>query len=134
MGHDSWEVFWEKFQLFPAGCLVSGAGLRLDGYIFSHPWRLYAPVHLGRPLGAIPADADCYYLHDLASLRPGVGSALARAALDAGQNWPRAALVAVHQTQPFWSRFGFRELADPPAALAAKLLLYSSDAVYMIRP
>ena len=48
----------------------------------THPWHRDTPPKLGKPLGAIPKDADTYYLHDIALLPAGRGGGSGKAAVD----------------------------------------------------
>lgn len=124
-------VFAERLRLAPAGCLM------LDGlgYLISHPWRLDAPPALNSPLGAIPPEADGWYLHDLALLPAARGTGAGRAAvaraIETAQaaGLARMALIAVGGSAPFWARQGFVETPLP----AAKLASYGEGARYMRR-
>ena len=78
-------IYAERLALYPAGCRVL-AGDAVAGYLISHPWYRDSPPKLGAMLGTIPADADAYYLHDLALLPAARGSGGGKAALD----WARA--------------------------------------------
>ena len=60
------EVFADRLDVFPAGCLVLVAGGEIAGYGVSHPAKLRDPPHLDRLLGSLRPDADSYYLHDVA--------------------------------------------------------------------
>jgi ribosomal protein S18 acetylase RimI-like enzyme len=136
VGHDSVEIFADKLRVYPTGCFAVVVEGRVGGYLFSHPWTYLRAATLDRPL-VLPPNPDCYYLHDLAVAPWCRGRGAAQAMVEAGllESGPLEiqALVAVHSTQPFWSGFGFRDLADPPVALRLKLLDYSPDASYMVR-
>ncbi len=124
-------VLLERLALYPAGCFALDRPTGLAGYLLSHPWHDGAAPKLNRMLGAIPADAGTYYIHDLA-LHPaaqGTGAAgtIIRRLLAETAAFPRHALVAVNGSSPFWSRFGFRP-ADGP-----DLTSYGGEAVYMVR-
>lgn len=133
------EVPAERLALFPAGCLVAAGadGDRL-GYAISHPGRLGQPPALAIRLGALPANADCLYLHDVALLPRARGMGLGEAvvahlramARDAG--FRHLALVAVNGSAPYWHRHGFRPYAAGSDALAAKLASYGGDAAYLV--
>jgi GNAT superfamily N-acetyltransferase len=121
------EVLAERLRLFPEGCLMT-----MGGYAIAHPCRLGFPPVLDTLLGALADDADALHVHDVALLPPlrgqGLGAAavahVMRVAADFGL--ARVGLVAVHGTEPYWTRFGFREMA---AAVAS----YGADATYMVR-
>ncbi len=130
-------VFAERQRLYPDGARM----LELDGvpggYIFSHPWLFGTLPALGTFLGAIPANADTYYLHDLALLprARGTGAAamivgdILRHARAAG--FPSVSLVAVNGSLPFWYKHGFRVLNLPE--LADKLASYEGAARFMVK-
>ncbi|KQX38585.1 GCN5 family acetyltransferase [Devosia sp. Root436] len=130
-------VFAERQRLYPDGTLL----LELDGvpagYIISHPWRLGAIPALNALLGAIPDDADTYYLHDLALLPAARGTGAA--AMIVGEmlrhakarGFPSISLVAVNGSLSFWYKHGFRAVAAPE--LAEKLASYEATARYMVR-
>jgi GNAT superfamily N-acetyltransferase len=130
-------VFAERLALHPAGCLVLAGGEGGGGYVLSHPWRLGQVPALDSLLGALPEDADAYYIHDLALLPGSRGGGAASACVDRlaiharTSGFPRMALVAVGRSVGFWRRQGFREAHDE--ALARKLASYDSAARYMIR-
>jgi ribosomal protein S18 acetylase RimI-like enzyme len=128
-------VFAERLALHPAGCYALGAPAQ--GYLVAYPWRADQIPPLNTGLGAIPADADLIYLHDLA-LAPEArgGGRAARAVVrllhEAGEaRWPAVALVAVNEAAPFWRKLGFQERETP--AIRDKLKSYGPDARYMVR-
>jgi len=131
------EVLGEKQALYPNGAHLLELGERPVGYVLSHPFRSEVVPALNAPLGALPADADTYYLHDLALLpvarRMGAGQfiaeVLARHAVARGL--ATMSLVAVNGSEGFWARQGF-VTADVPE-LAGRLLGYDASARYMVR-
>lgn len=130
-------VFAERVALYPAGCrLLIGEANAPQGYVLSHPWR-GAPPKLNSLLRALPAP-DVYYIHDLSVLPQqrgsGAASQVVRDLLEhaRGEGFTRAALVAVNNSVPFWSRLGFA-IADDPAMQRA-LGSYGDDARYMTAP
>jgi GNAT superfamily N-acetyltransferase len=132
-------VLAERIALAPAGCFLLERGTAALGYVLSHPWHLAAPPALNQSLGAIPADADCWYIHDLALREAarggGHGRAMARRLLDQARalGFRHAALIAVYGSSPFWEIFGFRGQDRPD--LAAKLASYGEmDATFMVAP
>ena len=129
------DVLAERLALYPQGCFALEDGDLFAGYLLSHPWRAYAPPPLNRLLGALPAAADTYYIHDLA-LHPAVRGRAAAAPLLARifadtAGYPSQSLVAVNNSGGFWARHGFTAIDRP--GLAAKLAVYGDDARYMMR-
>ena len=129
------EVLLERLELCPTGCFVLEKGKVVSGYVLSHPWRRLSPPPIDTRLGVIPADADSWYLHDLALLQGtrGSGAGAKVAGLIAAQarrdGYQTLALVSVNGSQGFWERQGFSMRRDE--TLAAKLSTYGDDAVYM---
>ncbi|HAE49831.1 MAG TPA: GNAT family N-acetyltransferase [Tistrella mobilis] len=134
------EVPAERLRLFPAGCFAAIADDRMVGYAVTHPWIDGRPPALDSLLGAIPGDADCLYIHDVALLPAARGRGLARQLvgmldrLARDHGLPRLALTAVGGPAPGWAAMGFsaRDVA-PGSALAVKLASYEADARYMTR-
>jgi ribosomal protein S18 acetylase RimI-like enzyme len=130
-------VFAERLALYPDGCFVLDSRIGALGYMISHPWHLGQPPALNIMLGALPAPASTYYLHDLALLPqargcgagPRIVSLLAQHA--STQQHRNISLVAVNNSLSFWRRQGFRVLQDQ--ALSEKLASYDADACYMLR-
>lgn len=126
------EVFAEKLRLFPEGCLVLQGEAGPLGYAFAHPWSLRAAPPLDDFLRAIPADAECLYLHDAAVLPAARGKNAASLLIEllraeaARKQLHWLALVAVYGASRLWGRFGFVGLEDP--ALEAKLASYGETA------
>ncbi len=152
--HESEATLASRLALSPSTCWVAvdadetdAADRRnmhvadyLAGYLFTHPWRIAAPPPLDTVLDTLPDSPDCWYVHDMA-LAPrtrgaGVASALYAAALASAQSLGlrASALVAVQQSQGFWSRFGYVAATDVSPLIAAKLAGYGDGAVFMTRP
>ncbi|MBW9065285.1 GNAT family N-acetyltransferase [Rhizobium herbae] len=131
------DVLLERLLLCPQGCFVLEKGGVVSGYVLSHPWMRRAPPPIDVRLGALPAEADAWYLHDLALLAETRGSGaggkvsalLAEQARSAG--YETVALVSVNGSRRFWERQGFSVRMD--GALAEKLASYGDHAVYMER-
>ena len=62
------EVFAERLRLYPLGARLLDVEGRASGYVISHPWRLESLPLLNSLLGALPASANTYFVHDLALL------------------------------------------------------------------
>ena len=134
-------IFAERLALCPEGCLVLDTGKPdaagdIAGYTLAHPIRHLDPPPLNTLLGAIPPAADAFYIHDVAVAPQMRGQGLAGPAVAAllapASRFPRACLVSVYGTVPFWERFGFVDASDtlPPGKLAG----YGADARFMLRP
>lgn len=131
-------VFAERQRLYPEGTRL----LELDGvsagYVLSHPWRFKALPALNSLLDAIPAEADTYYLHDLALLPSARGTGAAAMIVGELLRHARAggfatmSLVAVNGSLPFWYKHGFRTVNTPE--LADKLASYEAAARFMVKP
>lgn len=130
-------VFAERQRLYPAGTRILELAGTPSGYVLSHPWRYRHLPALNSPLGTIPADADTFYLHDLALLPTarGTGAAgrIVTDILDHARTagFPSMSLVAVNGSVSFWSKHGFA-VTDAPE-LEQKLLSYEHAARFMVR-
>lgn len=129
------DIFAEKLNLYPKGCLIWANESGVAGYAIGHPWRAGRPPKLDARLGALPDRPDVLFLHDLclaaSARRAGAGTqalaclvAAARAA-----RLPAIELVAVSGSAPFWAARGFRPVEVGATALAA----YGADARLMRR-
>jgi GNAT superfamily N-acetyltransferase len=130
-------VIAERQRIYPEGCAVFDVDGLISAYALTHPWRYAEPPALNVMLGCIPERPTTYYIHDVA-LAPeargtGAGSAIVEAVIAHAHKIgaPNLSLVAVNNSVPFWSRFGFEVVAEP--ALAEKLLSYDADARFMVR-
>lgn len=131
------EVIAEKFALFSEGFrrLVDRQG-RMAGYAIGYPWRLWSIGPLDTFIGALPDQADCIYVHDVALLPEARGqslpglylNALRRIAVQRG--YRHLSLLSVYGTVPAWERYGFTvaSRAEVDAAIAP----YGHDARYMV--
>lgn len=135
---ESDEVFAERVELFPEGCLGlwEGKGDGLSGYAISHPIKHRQPPALNSLLGKIASDADQYYIHDLAILPKLRGRGFAQNCINKlfaiAKRYPMTCLISVYGTEPFWSRFGFVPVQIDDV-LENKLQDYGDDAVYLER-
>ena len=135
--YEALEVLAERQQLYRNGCYLLELGDKPAGYVLSHPWRHGSLPVLNTPLGQLPADADTYYIHDLALLpvtrRVGAASTIVAALTKhaEAEGYPTMSLVAVNGSMPFWERHGFA-VADLPE-LYGKLLTYDDAARDMVK-
>ena len=131
-------VLAEKRALYANGAQLLEIGERPVGYVLSHPWRRDTIPPLNALLGALPADPDTYYVHDLALLpvarRMGAAGfiTMVLGKHAAARGFTNMSLVAVNGSTGFWARQGF-EPRDLPS-LAASLAGYDPDARYMVKP
>ncbi|NOG71113.1 GNAT family N-acetyltransferase [Roseicella sp. DB1501] len=126
-------VFAERLALAPAGCRVLADAVGIGGYAVSHPWTGAGPPALDTLLGALPVQPGALHIHDVAldpRLRGGGHAVAVLRALLAASPWPRATLVAVSGTGPYWAAQGF---AEAPARPAAALASYGAEARFMVR-
>jgi GNAT superfamily N-acetyltransferase len=106
-------VYAERLALYAAGCRVLEQDDAVVGYLISHPWYREDPPKLGALLGAIPPDANSYYLHDIALLPVARGTGASKAALDfvraraRALGFPDIALMAVGGADRYWAAQGF---------------------------
>lgn len=132
------EVFAERLALFPDGCLVAVVDNAVVGYAVTHPAVVGKPPGLDTLLGALPPEADCLYLHDVALLPAAQGRRLGEAAFQTIRGvavcsgLALLALIATPSARPYWLRHGFAPLAYD-RELEAKLATYGDGLVYMTR-
>ncbi|MEG3182296.1 GNAT family N-acetyltransferase [Sphingomonas sp. LT1P40] len=111
-------VYAERLVLYPAGCFVWDDVGEVHGLLVSHPWHRDTPPALGALLGAIPANADTFYLHDIALLPETRGQGAGSAAtalvteLAVGAGLAEITLVAVNCADRFWTTQGFEHDTD----------------------
>lgn len=130
-------VLAERIRLYPDGARLLEVDGVPSGYVLAHPWRFKSLPALNSLLGAIPADADTFYLHDLALLSAARGTGAA--AMIVGEMlrhtrlkaFATMSLVAVNGSQPFWHKHGFRPVDAPE--LVEKLSSYDAAARFMVR-
>lgn len=114
--HESAEAFLRLIELYPDGAVGVFDDGGLCGYAFGLPLRSGATLDLRSPLAAVPADADCFYIHDVAVAARGRGQGVGRLlaerliALARARGFTRCELVSVQGSAPFWEKLGFREV------------------------
>jgi ribosomal protein S18 acetylase RimI-like enzyme len=141
---ESREVFAERINVFPAGCLAlveekwdGNQSYKLCGYAISHPIRRNHPPALNSLIGAISPDADQYYIHDIAILPEYRGYGLAQEGIakvmQSAQQFATTGLVSVYGTAEFWRRLGFVRNKAEDEWMREKLKNYGDDAVWLDR-
>jgi GNAT superfamily N-acetyltransferase len=114
-GHyaESEAVYAERRALWPTGCFVWQQDDTIAGLLVAHPWYSATSPALGTLLGAIPSDADSFYLHDIALLPKtrgrGAGSAATALVIERARQagFRDLTLVAVNGAETFWRTQGF---------------------------
>jgi len=130
-------IFAERQRLYPDGARLLELDGTPSGYILSHPWRFGTMPPLNSLLGAIPGDADTYYLHDLALLPRARGTGAAAMIVGEILRHARASgfasvsLAAVNGSLPFWYKHGFRAVEAPE--LTDMLGSYETAARFMVK-
>ncbi|MGE5476080.1 MAG: GNAT family N-acetyltransferase [Bacteroidales bacterium] len=116
-------VFANRLELFAPGCLMAEEDGCMLGYCIAHPGTVGDPPPLDTVLAALPAGADCLYIHDVALLPAArgrhLGVALARLLEDVARahGFDRMALTAVNNSDGFWGALGYQP--RPCAKLAS---------------
>lgn len=129
------EVFEERLELFPDGCLVLESDAdQIVGYAVAHPIRPFDPPVLNTLIGLIAPDATQFYIHDVALDAKARGGGFARPAIEhflrLAAAYDSAALISVYGTSGFWQQFGFRRAEGD---LGDKLTPYGPGAAFMTR-
>jgi GNAT superfamily N-acetyltransferase len=112
--HVSDAAFLRLLELYPAGAVGWFDEDGLGGYAFGVPLTSGTILDLRTPLAAVPAEADVFYVHDVAVASRcrgrGIGRLLATRLLDLARSegFTRAELVSVQGSAGFWEKFGFR--------------------------
>ncbi|CAN2043491.1 GCN5-related N-acetyltransferase [Candidatus Magnetomoraceae bacterium gMMP-13] len=136
--YETIDVFKEKIKFFPNGCWLVLYNKIYAGYLFSHPWRHDSPIELNSPLGTVPNDSDCLYIHDVAVApkyqRKGIGNRLFVKAKEITEQLKYKLIVAVsvQNSAYFWGKLGFQPFENMPNDIKTKLLSYGKNSSYMI--
>lgn len=127
------QVFAERLRLFPTGCFM----LDNVGYAIGHPWTLDRLPKLNTLLGSLSAEADTFFIHDVALLQPVRGRGFAGAVVRLFAERARTArvstmsLIATETAAGFWRHHGFVPIETLSAADA--LASYGAGARAMVR-
>ena len=132
------EVFQAKLGLFPSGCKMVDVGSTSVAFLLSHPWTYEDPPKLNSKESGLPAFSDVFFIHSLTVMKAyqkrGLGSALAKAAIELGQRhgFSRFTLISVQDSISFWQRFGFESVERLPESVWKVLVSYGNSAKFMI--
>lgn len=127
-----------KLTASPATCFVAEGSGGIEAYLLALPWHFHSPPCLDAAECHLPETPDTLYLHDLAVAPEARGSGAAAALVQAflaaqvRLGLPRASLIAIQESAPWWARHGFTPVAVN-ADLAQRLTTYGADACYMQR-
>jgi len=128
--HETDESFLRLIELFPEGAIGCFDDAGLCAYAFAAPTRAGETLTLGRPLERIAADADTFYIHDVAVSHRCRGRGLARQLIERlielarARGFRRSELVSVQGSAPFWRQFGFEAVEEfeyAPGAPSTKM-------------
>ena len=112
--HESDAAFRQLIRLFPDGAFGFFDAGGLCGYAFGAPSVAGTTLALREPLESVPANADTFYIHDVAVAARCRGRGLGRLlatellALARRRGFTRSELVSVQGSAPFWERVGFK--------------------------
>lgn len=132
-------VLLQKINDAPAYCWLAVDTVVQEplGYVLSHPWAGELPPNLDVLWGKLPAEADCFYVHDIAVVPRGRGLHLAERLYHTAKCQAQhhglhyTALTAVQGAASYWARFGYRVVEPRSHALKTKLARYGEQAVFM---
>lgn len=116
--HESDDAFLQMMRLFPQGAFGFFDAQGLCGYAFGAPSKAGTLLTLRQPLEKLPADADTFYIHDVAVTARcrgrGIGRMLAAEllAVARARGFSRSELVSVQGSAAFWRQFGFEAVYE----------------------
>lgn len=137
--HEPLAAFASKLQAAPGSCWVLPSTLpgELMAYLVCLPVAPGALPALHASDCPPPDEAAWLYVHDMAVAPEARGAGVAPQLLAQAHAWARLAglkalaLVAVQDSQPFWSKQGFQSVPD--ALPADKLASYGDGACFMLQ-
>lgn len=109
-------IIWERYKLFIPGCHVLKEEQKILGYVISHPWVLNSPPPFNQLLDILPAEPDCYHIHDIAILPEHRGNNYAMSMVNwlllnaADIGFSRASVVTTQDMESYWQRYGFQRV------------------------
>ena len=132
------DSFAAKISARPGFCFMAEQEGVAQGYVIALPWVSGQTLELDSSDYAVPANADCIYVHDVAVCPParslGAAGQLLETVINAAEEngFKRICLVAVQGAASYWHRHGF-EVVTLDAAAHQKLARYGDGARYMVR-
>lgn len=137
--HEPHDAFASKLRASPNSCWVVSDDDGLQAYLVCLPIEGDALPRLHASTWQHPAQPDWLYLHDMAvaiESRGGGASKLLLAeafAFARALALPRAGLIAVQGTAPYWVKQGFSLVAAGNQVAPDKLASFGEDARFMQR-
>ena len=116
--YEVWPNHWEspetliaRYHLCPKGFWMYYIDNNPRGYLMSHPGYLGTPPKLNEYYLLDKGTPTCYHIHDAAIVESARGNhavdKIWPTVLKLAKDYTHISLVAVDDTEPFWSRFGF---------------------------
>jgi len=116
--YEIWPNHWEspksliaRYHLYPNGFQIYEIDNMPSGYLMSHPGYLNCPPELNETYALDKGKPTCYHIHDAAIVKTARGNNAIK------QVWPYIlelatayniiSLIAVDNTESFWSKLGF---------------------------
>lgn len=133
------DFYRNRLAISPQNCWVAERQTNLLGYLITYPWTRAMPPELNTSLQALPADADCWFVHDCAVSVEAQGCGVAKALLSkAGlaareQGLRYASLVSLATATDYWLHQGYCPIDDNTPQLQKKLSGYGDGASYMCK-
>lgn len=126
-----------KLLASPTTCFIAEEHEgKVIGYLIAVPTRFESPPEFNAPYYDLPPNPEALYLHDLAVAPEGRGSGAGKMLVTEflsrfhASKLPRACLIAIQNSAPYWERYGFRVVV-PSDSLRAKIGSYGDNAKYM---
>lgn len=123
--YENFESFCSKINGYPKGCFVAEFDNKICGYIISFPFLIDQVFPLNTNFYSI-ADPNCFYIHDLCVSKDFHGKGVGKRLFETvAKNKETLSLVAVLNSENFWSKLGFE--------VVKKILYNDIPASHMIK-
>jgi GNAT superfamily N-acetyltransferase len=137
--HEPAQAFTSKLRASPLSCWVLSISAQVRGYLVCLPIEgdQLPPLHAKQ--WSAPARANWLYLHDMAIAPDARGAGAARQLLDLAIDFARShqladiGLIAVQDSQPYWSKRGFVPALPGERVSSTKLATFGPHALFMQR-